>query len=518
MTLKNLSLHLCVFATLRLIFFTSLFQHPSFFLSQKPKLLYNNCLEFNSITMSIAKLLFSVSLLLLLCGCNATLAKRQDYLSAYQAGQLFCAEEILNKTIQNCMPGDKYTCSKDAVMLLLDRATIRFASGDTQGAIHDYQLAIEAIDYYSQGSSSETLGQIVLQDDIGAFAGEDFEQALVRVYFALTLLQAGDENNAFALLRQAEEVQQQKREAYRKDRLTQSFELVDNPVAKYLMATLLEHRGDFSNADILYSQTEKLIGNSLSTLQLRRQSEEKDSATVIIIAHNGNAPYKISTTSDASIASASALEMMLGNCRIPPAYSGMTGIPVPLLMQRIFSFRVPICTRISRQEKTLLPFYNVTAVAAEQLQQKMPLIVARGVARFVLRRGTIACLSKENPTLGSLADLGLFIANSCTQADTRSWDTLPSSIDLTRYDIPPGEHTLHIQICWGIVPPFIEEFPIKLEPHDFCVINIFNIHPDIVSVQIPQHCKNKITKEYSYDSPSFNDSSKSSCDVDASSD
>ena len=163
----------------------------------------------------------------------------------------------------------------------------------------------------------------------------------------MALLQDNDESNAYALLRQAEEVQQQKEEMYRQDRLTQDYDWSIS-CAKYLLAALLEHRGDQSNAEILYGQTEQLIGNSLSTLQLKKQNANHDYATVIIIAHNGNAPYKISGTSSASLASALALEMMLGSSQIPPAYSSMTGIPVPVLMQQLASQRVPISSRLCR--------------------------------------------------------------------------------------------------------------------------------------------------------------------------
>jgi uncharacterized protein len=441
--------------------------------------------------------------LLFLCGCSSW-DQREEYVSIYQSGQLEYAENLVDYEIQTHLPGEKFTESKDAVLLLLDRATIRFAWGDMEGAIHDYNLAIEAMDYYSQQSSTELLGQVILQDDVEAYSGEDFEQVLARVYFALALLQNGDENNALALLRQAEELQQQKCENYRKSRLTQDFELVENPAAKYLMAALLEHRGDHSNAEILYSQTENLLGKKLSDLKLRKENKEPDAATVIIIAHNGNAPYKISSVADASMASGLALEMMLGSCQIPPAYSSLAGIPVPVLMQMIFSNRVPIGSRLCREEKDLIPFYNITAVSAMQLQQKMPILVARGVARFILRRGTVACFQEQNPGLGALADVGVLVANACTQADTRSWRTLPSSLDLIRYDIPPGEHTLHLKVHWGIVAPFIEEYPLKLEPCDLCVINVFNIHPRIVSVQIPH--KNKINKEYSYETSETIDS------------
>lgn len=133
--------------------------------------------------------------------------------------------------------------------------------------------------------------------------------------------------------------------------------------------------------------------------------------------------------------------------------------------------------------------YNVTAVEAEQLEQRIPLIVARGVARLALRRGTVAYLNDKDPSLGTLADFGMLVANACTQADTRSWRTLPASIDIARYEIPAGEHTLHIQIEWGVFPSYIEEFKLKLHPGAFCLINIFNLHPGCARVQIPFHCK-----------------------------
>lgn len=435
------------------------------------------------------KLPFSLGLLILLTSCQSSYLRQEEYIVPYQRGQLLQAKEEADRIVNYDIPEGNYRRSKEAVMWLLDRATLNFMLGEVTAAIYDYQLAIEAIDYYNQDCTIEDLQQLMLQDDYAAYPGEDFEQILARFYFALALLQQGDEGNALALLRQAEELQQKKREMYRNSCLTKDFVLIDNPLAKYLMAVLLEHRGDLSNAEILYAQTESLIGNSLEKLQLRQKGKDSEQATVIILAHNGNVPYKVSTLSDASQASTIALEFLLGNCNLPPAYSSITGIPVPILMQKIFSHPVPIHTRLCRQERQLIPFYNIAAIDSLQLQQKMPIILARGAARYILRRGMIAYLNERDACLGAIADMGMLVSNACTRADTRSWGTLPSSIDLTRYEVPSGDHTLHLQIQWGVVAPFIDEFAIKLNPGDLCVINIFNIHPGIVAVQIPKKYK-----------------------------
>ena len=111
----------------------------------------------------------------------------------------------------------------------------------------------------SRSACSTTRTDSVLQDEQGAYQAEDFEQVLARVYFALALLHQGDESNAYAVLRQAEEYQQYRREVYTKIPFTRHYHLADNGLSKYLFATLLKKRGDPSNAQVLYSQALQLL-------------------------------------------------------------------------------------------------------------------------------------------------------------------------------------------------------------------------------------------------------------------
>ena len=259
------------------------------------------------------------------------------------------------------------------------------------GSHSDYRLALEALDYYNQEAPGESVTKFLLEDGLSAYSGEEFEQVLARVYFSLALWHEGDEGNAFALLRQAEEVQQKKQEMYRLSRLTENFQLIENPVAKYLMAAVLENRGDVSQASLLYRQTAQLLHLEQLPPEMAPQSK---GATVILICHNGNAPRKISETSDASIASAIALEMILCSQHIDPAISSLTGIPVPALMQTMDALPSPVKAWVDGEQKELISIYDVRTTAAQQLDQKLPLIVARGAARFLTRRGAVALCPK----------------------------------------------------------------------------------------------------------------------------
>jgi len=421
--------------------------------------------------------------------CSSHQAFRNEYISTYHQGQLERTEICLSEAIDTKIPSNDFKKSKDAVWLLLDRATSRFARGDTPGAILDYNKAIEAIDYCNQSSLAENISQMVVQDDVAAYNGDDFEQVLARVYLALALFQEGDDSNAYALLRQAENAQQKIKETYAQHRHTAHYSLVDNTVAKYLLAVVSEKRGDYSNATILYNQINFQVPDN-SQIPV-------NCATVLVIAHNGNAPYKISGTCNGSEASGVLLEMMLSSSsrKLNPALSSLVGIPVPVLCQKFRSDPIPIHVALDDNKKMLLPIYDVKAIAYAQLEQKKPAIVARGVARLLSRRAAVAGFQQNDQCLGALADFGMFVANLNTKADTRSWSTLPSSIDVARFDVAEGVHGL--KIASYAQPLFQQGYTLNLKPYDLCIINLFIIHPGVVYIQIP---KRFLPKENFYDS------------------
>lgn len=430
------------------------------------------------------KFYYTLVIALLSTGCASQVTLREQYLDAYHMGQIELAEQNLDKAVIQQMP-EQYTQSNDAVWLLLDRATIRFSNGNLDGAIEDYRQALAAIDYYNQPSSIEKMAQIALQDDYIAYNGEDFEQILTPVYLSLALMQKQDLSNAMALLRNAETMQQQTKERYSSCPYTSHFELVDNALAKYLLALLCEKKGDISNAKILYEQTAKLIGQSKVDYDLAQLNadESKRNATIVIVCHNGNVPVKVSTTAPASVASAAALEIFLGATGHEPALANLAGIPIPELVESAGSLPLPAQAFLDSQYYSpLRTFYDIGKTAYFQLEQKKPVIVARGVARLAVRRGLVAYVQGENDSIGALVDFGMFIANLKTKADTRSWSTLPTRVDLARFDVEPGTHQLKFVL--GNFPK-LGPYTVDVKAGGLCVINLFNIHPGNFVVQTP---------------------------------
>lgn len=419
-------------------------------------------------------------LIALLSSCSTAISHRESYIQPYHAGYLPYAKEKIAETVDAYMPCNAYTKSKDAVWLYLDKATISFATGDLDEAIKNYHLAALAIDIYCQSTAGEKLGSLLFQDDVEAYAGDDFEKVLARVYFALSLIHQGDLGNAHALLRQAEELQERMREEYLGSEITKNFIRSDNPLSKYLFATLLENRGDLTNAEILYNQAHDLNPHVIPPYQAK-QCEEK--ATLIFLCHNGNAPRKISCVSDASIVSTVALEFFLGSSRQNFALSSIAGIPIPQLTYTFSSPPLLSSVCVDGNTSTLTPYFPVGFVAERELSEKLPIISAKALARYLLRRSAIYALSEKNPDLGAIADTAMMLANFNTKADTRQWTTLPQTIDLCRMDLEPGEHSIEIQVEGEkrlIIP-----YTLILKKGDFCLVNIFNINPSNTQVLIP---------------------------------
>lgn len=432
---------------------------------------------------------FLAILVFLVTGCSSAVLERNHYMAAFQEGDLPTAKSAISQTIDKELPNADYRKSGEATWLLLDRAIIHFSDGDTTAAVKDFQLAVEALDYYNKEIAAESVGKLLLQDELGAYPGEDFEQILAKVYFALALLDQGDMNNAYAMLRNAEEMQQKKREEYAHSVITKKYQLIDNSLGKYLFATLLEKRGDRSNAEILYKQSQELVKSSQVEKDLeriaRKPKENKDSSTLLLICHNGHAPRKLSGITDASVASTVALEKFLNTTDLDQfSLSSLGGVPTPILA---FDRTPPLhaFVTVDSVKKPFEPWYEVGKTAARQLEQKMPVIVARGVARYLLRRAAVGYAKEKNECMGSIFDVAMLVANLNTKVDTRSWTTLPEEIDLVRYDIEPGIHHLEIRIEPPLGDIRVYHYTVKLEPDQLCVINVFTLNPAVSSIIIP---------------------------------
>jgi hypothetical protein len=96
---------------------------------------------------------------------------------------------------------------------------------------------------------------------------------------------------------------------------------------------------------------------------------------------------------------------------------------------------------------TTATIVDVGTMAERQQQALYPEIIARAVARRVLKKGIIyAAQEVADVQQGSLLSLGAMAAGvvweATENADTRCWALLPDTIQVMRVELPVGEHEI----------------------------------------------------------------------------
>ncbi|WP_150466596.1 COG3014 family protein [Francisella sp. SYW-9] len=88
---------------------------------------------------------------------------------------------------------------------------------------------------------------------------------------------------------------------------------------------------------------------------------------------------------------------------------------------------------------------DTTAMAAKSLSDRYAMIVTREILRLIAKTTMSVAAIKASGDYGALAAIGTSIYNlATTQADQRSWNLLPRSVDLYSTDLDQGLYTIKI--------------------------------------------------------------------------
>jgi hypothetical protein len=94
---------------------------------------------------------------------------------------------------------------------------------------------------------------------------------------------------------------------------------------------------------------------------------------------------------------------------------------------------------------TTVSIADIDLLAIETSQAARNQLIARAVARRVIKKATVAAVKKQTSS-NSLASLGFDAAGvaweALEKADTRCWGLLPRNIQVLRIEVPAGTHTL----------------------------------------------------------------------------
>lgn len=347
-----------------------------------------------------------------------------------------------------------YGSRRDKVLYELDKAMLLRLTGDYAGSNELFESAKQKMQRLSATSITENLAAVTVNETGRSYAGQPYEQLLLYAYKTLNYLALGEINSARVEVLQADVKMRQWTAAA-------EWQGIDASVfMRYLSGIVFELTEEWSEALIAYRQAfEILQKNNLQTpvylqqdlLRLtqrlgltdeyRRYREffpaaanidvEKvqEQCEVILIFHQG----LVSRLYEQSITNFS------------PHIRQHIRIAVP-----VYPFDTPVIShaqlRIADQSRTTDMLQNVDQLARNNLESRTPGIIARAMARVVTKKAAAKSAGEQDAFAGLLVDLtGILIE----QADTRSWTTLPATIQIARISMPAGEYRVQVIVAGG---------------------------------------------------------------------
>lgn len=341
-------------------------------------------------------------------------------------------------------------------------------------------------------SISEQVTSFVINDATKSYVGDEYEQILVYVYKALNYLELGESSKARVEIMQMDV------------RLTEFGKAAPTLEAfgRYIAGMVFEQRHEWNDAMVAYRKAYEAYkrpgdsGNAVpkflqhDLLRLAQRQGLKNEVSqyreefgienwqsvtdragqgeLVMLIHNSLAPRK----HEASLFKRDRRSGHLVRISIP--FYPEAPVPVTKVFMDIAG------TTIAADQ-----IEDINAAARNSLETKKPAIVARAIARAVIK-AEIARKAREEsnknnqPLLGLLVEIGTIFTE---RADTRSWTTLPHDVHMARVSLAPGTYNVRADIKSGFGPAWhTRDFDnIQLKKGGYRFINYHWVPPGILS-------------------------------------
>ncbi len=379
---------------------------------------------------------------------------------------------------------EKQSGSKtDRVLYLLNKGMVLRMKRDFAGSNEALEAAKAEMDRLYAASVSQNAMSFLINDSTVSYGGEDYEQVLVHLYMALNYLELGQKGEARV---EAMQVDLKLREISSK---VSGNRYARDAFALYLTGMIYEDLGEYSDAMISYrdayetykkyqtgygtpmpeelkhdllrmaqreglkdeaAQYSKEFGIPIAQAKGDQKSDPSKEGELVFIFNNGLAPIKREKRSSMA---APPPSVMAGGA---PATPGVfVTIALPYYESRLNNIAGARISAANEQASTE-PVENVDAIARASLDSHMGAIVARSLARAVVKAKVQEAVdragqrrSNDNGGAGVALLGSIFVrvaAVATERADTRSWLTLPAEIQMARLHLPPGQYTIKVEL------------------------------------------------------------------------
>ena len=362
----------------------------------------------------------------------------------------------------------------DRDVVNLDLAVVDLLSGQAKQAESKLRDVRDRFDHLEQDSIAEKTASMWTDEQVRSYAGEDYEKILIRVFLSLSsLMQDGLDAESYTLQIQDkhEELAQllSQRNGSADESTTNNLgsskghghEYQPLPLGFYMRGMLREAtHHDYDDAIRNYEIASSLIPNCLPLqwdLARARNGvhSQPGHGVVYVFAMVGRGPYKVEVaeqpTSDALLI-ADRIVSAVGPYKLPPTIAPIKIPDIVVPPSDVDSVGIRVDGQSIGPTTSLA---NIEQLAVSTYRANRNSIIARAVARRVVKKATIAAAKNTMGTEG-LTALGMDIAGIAWEAseaaDTRCWGLLPRDIQILRVETPAGDHQLQLNPLLGNLP------------------------------------------------------------------
>jgi len=377
---------------------------------------------------------------------------------------------------------------------------------------HDY----EGTAVVSAGQAAQTAGATLLNDSLLRFEGYGYDKVMSHTLNAMNYLAVGDLEGARVEVRKAEEYQKLERDRHQKEvQKAQARQpgaenaRVDNPAVQAAYGPMFDFarkvRNSFENAFTYYLASQIFLaqgeeGLNDAMVEIRRAFELAPEAPAVRDAYLEIARAQGGTALDQAKAD---LRVAEGATAADPRATGEVVVCyevglVPRLeevkinlfaINRLYSLAFPIYRNLgpSQGPLTIAPpppariavtstIVDTRALAVKSLQERMPGILTRGLLGAIARGEMQKKAEKNYGFFGGLVAMAASAA--VTNADLRSWLSLPAEVQVAKCNLAPGPSTLTLT-----GPGWVEVVPLDIAPgsHTFLMVRAFPGYRRIVT-------------------------------------
>jgi hypothetical protein len=404
--------------------------------------------------------------------------------------------------------------NKDRLLALYEMAGLTRLAGDTKKSIEYFANADALAHEYegravvSAGNVARNVGAALTNEKVMRYEGHGYEKVMSRTLNAINYMNVGDLESALVELRKAEEYQKLERERHEKDVTSAAEEAEKDKEAKAAS-------GHHSNAAVSAKMGEvdalaALVQNSFTyyvssvihraggpdglndawvdiqkAYELAPESPAVQKSYLTLAKAQGEDTYKLAAekcgvdlkaqvATEAAAVTPAPAAVVVVKSKIYLIYETglvpqMQGARIDLLVNGlVLSVAFPFMADMKRPEPALdvtvgdsksstAMLVDMRPIVAKSLQECLPGILTRSITGAVAKAAVQKEVQKRTGFLGGL--IAKVATAAVTQADLRSWYSLPACVQAAELEVEPGQRDLALD-----GPGWTERIPVDLKP------------------------------------------------------